>query len=157
MSEDSLRKRFPLAYRWIALNILPWFIGVLIVLFVADQILLRIADAPLDTILLNLLYLCGFLILLRLIYLVLFFSTVTYSLVGDEFYIVRGVLFKKPVGIPVGKINAIHIQRSLPEILFRLATVVIVVPGEIPLSLLSISGFSRPTAEALKAYIFSKN
>lgn len=157
MSDENLKNRYPLSYRWIVLKILPWLFGVLLVLFAAELILLSVTDMSTDTFLINLLYLGSLLIILRLIYLGLFLSTVTYSIVGDEFYIVRGVLFRKPVGVPIGKINAIHIQRSVPEILFGLATVVVVVPGDIPISLLSISGFSRPTAEALKAYIFSKN
>jgi uncharacterized membrane protein YdbT with pleckstrin-like domain len=157
MSEENLRNRFPLSYRWIILKIAPWFFGVLLLLVAAEQILLSVTDISSDSFLFTLLFLGSLVIILRVIYLGLFLSTLNYSIVGDEFYIVRGVFFKKPVGVPIGKINAIHIQRTVPEILFGLATLVVVVPGDVPINLLSISGFSRPTAEALKAYIFSKN
>ncbi len=157
MTDTNLTKQYPLSARWVLLKILPWFLLLFASLYAVYGFQSSFEGMSLDAIYIKVFYIGIILIILRLLYLILFFSTITYAIKGDELYIVRGILFKKPVGVPITKINAIHIQRSVPEILFRLATLVIVVPGDIPTSLLSISGFSRANAEKLKAFIFTKN
>jgi uncharacterized membrane protein YdbT with pleckstrin-like domain len=157
MNEEILTKTYPISIRWIIKRAFLYLIILFSILLGIYELehLLELQNAQ-D--LYRLTIFSGLaLSSLWLGYLFLYIWTYQYKIAGDEFIITRGVIFKTPVGVPISKINAIHIKRKIHDIIFGLATVIIVVPGDIPTNLTSIAGLSLKNAEGLKAYIFTKN
>lgn len=157
MNDENLRKRFPLSKRWVLSKIIPWIVGVLLVLY-----LVSLADAKINSEISRMVFLGSFYLALvvlavGLAYFLLFYLTLEYEIIGDEVILTRGILVKRSVGIPISKINAIYTTRSLPEIIWGLATFELAVPGNMPRELTRMPGFSKSGADALKKYILDNN
>ena len=157
MNEENLKEKFPISVRWIYQRVILSFLilfGLLFSIFKLEEAGI-ILDASSHY---RSVSFYGFVVLaIFLLYSIFYRSRYEYKIIGDEIIICRGVFIKKPVGIPLSKINAIHIKRKLHEIIFGISTVVIVVPGDISTDLSSIAGLGLKDAEAFKADIFTKN
>lgn len=157
MKEENLKKLFPLSQRWVMQRVILCITILLSILFCVYKLDQELMIHDSVSIYRKIFFYGISISLIFIAYSILYLSTYEYRVVGDELIIKRGVLIKKPVGIPLSKINAIHIRRKIHEIIFGLATVVIVVPGDIHTELSSISGMSLKNAEQFKAHLFSKN
>jgi membrane protein YdbS with pleckstrin-like domain len=96
-------------------------------------------------------------IITRALYLIVIRKNFTYEIIDDEFKISRGFLFKEEVEYPLNKITAIRLKRTFLDFLFFTASLVIIVPGEIPQALTRIPGLSLKSAQDLRRYLLDRN
>jgi uncharacterized membrane protein YdbT with pleckstrin-like domain len=158
MNKDvDLKTLFPVSVRWILKNISILVIGLFCILYCLYLFEFTFDPLVINNIYRNVFYFGSFVIIVRTIYLFIFVKYLEYKIVGDEIVISKGIIIKKPIGIPLGKINAIQIKRKFHDFLFGLSSVVIIVPGNEDIALATISGFSKNKALELKAYILKVN
>jgi membrane protein YdbS with pleckstrin-like domain len=96
-------------------------------------------------------------LIFRIIFLVTIRKNFSYEIVDDELKITRGFLFKEEIEYPLKNITAIQLKRSFADFLFHTASLVIIVPGNIPIALSRIPGLSVKSAADLRRYLLDRN
>jgi uncharacterized membrane protein YdbT with pleckstrin-like domain len=156
MNQVELKKRYPKAKRWVLLKLMPWAFTLTAIVVAFEITLVEIYQLDISISIYLIAIACA-IFLMRAFYLLCFFRTYDYQIIGNELIVTRGVIIKVPVGIPLSKINAIHISRTLGELLLGLVSLKIVVPGDLEPGLATLPGFSKSVAEKLKAFVFENN
>lgn len=157
MIDEDLKTRFPLSKLWLVKKNALLTVMFALSLFVVYQFGPSLGEGN-SRIFFAVVSLSGLLVLFaRISYLYLYMRAYQYRVVGDEILISRGVIMKTPVGIPISKINAIHIHRNLMDYILGTANIVIVVPGNLSIKLCRIEGLSKKSATNFKSYIFGVN
>ena len=157
MNDEDLKVRFPQSKLWLVKKTAFWVFLFVLALLVVYQISSAFSRST-SQLIFNVTFYSGLVVLLiRISYLYLYMRAYQYKVIGNEIIITRGVIMKTPVGIPISKINAIHIRRNLIDYVLGTATVVIIIPGDLPSKLANIEGFSNRSAGRFKSYIFDRN
>ena len=96
-------------------------------------------------------------ILFRVFYLLIVRKNFKYEIIDDEVKITRGFIIKQEIEYPINKIMAIQLKQSLLDFIFRISSLVIIVPGDVPHSLSRIPGLSVKSSTEMRRYLLDRN